>query len=104
MPDGADYADDRMPRLVIFRRPKTNALTDRALVGPVLTRESLVDDRYVWGIFHVRVVEITSGEQRYSHRVKVTRSYNPVLNRRGLANRQHRKTFDCKTPSPAASP
>jgi hypothetical protein len=50
--------------------------------------------------FRVRIGEVASGKQRYSHRAKVTGSDNRVLNHRRLSNRQHRKTFDCKTATP----
>ena len=81
MSDSADDADDRVPRLVIFRWSKANAFADRALVGPVLPRQSLIDDGYIRRVFFIRIVEVPTGKQGDTHRTKVTGSDNGVLNR-----------------------
>src|SRR5262245_33541092 len=100
MTDRANDADNRVPRLVILRWSKTNALSERALVGPILTRQSLVDDSHVRRAFRVRVVEISACEQRYTHRAKVTRRNDGVLNYRRLSDGKNGMAFDRQTASP----
>ena len=79
-------ADDRMPWFVVLGWSKPDALADCALIRPVMPREPLIDDRYFERFECVCVGEVTAVDQPYSHRAKVTRGDDCMLDRWRLSD------------------
>src|SRR6185503_12729541 len=95
-------ANYRVPWFVIFGWSKAYTLPEWTLIGPVLARQSLFDDRHVRRVFRVCIVEVAARQQRHAHRAKVVRLDYRVLNRRRLASGSHWITFDRQTAAPVA--
>src|SRR5437868_14448102 len=97
----SDDSDDRRPRATLA---VSDVLTDWILIGPILTRERVVDDCDCFRSEPVLRIEQSAGPQRNAHRFEVSRSGITDVTMRAWVARTARSALDierCRTRAPA---
>ena len=98
-----DDTDNRVPGLVVLRRPEAYALAYRAFIRPVLARQTLVDDGDLRAVLGVGISEVAALKEGNAHCAEVTRRNHIVLDEWCLSNGKDREALDRQAAAPVVA-